>query len=177
MHKPDSPQTASLSSAESTSRSAPSIRPCASWCVSFPASCTRTFFRSPAPWCQQPKVSKFYGVHNTQLLPLTWQAHTSPKPPLPRTRYIRNVLYVICNSSSHFHCKYLRREGEMSTNEFLFGSLYCEIIDLFFLVFISLFFLDTNPTSNIFNHRLEVQWVPEESCLCSACVRVNGEYV
>lgn len=24
----------------------------------------------------------------------TWQAQTSPKPPFPSTRYIRNVLYV-----------------------------------------------------------------------------------
>lgn len=24
----------------------------------------------------------------------TWQAHTSPNPPLPKTRYIRKVLYV-----------------------------------------------------------------------------------
>jgi hypothetical protein len=24
----------------------------------------------------------------------TWHAHTSPNPPLPRTRYIRKVLYV-----------------------------------------------------------------------------------
>lgn len=40
----------------------------------------------------------------------TWQAHTSPNPPLPSTRYIRNVLYVICWASNHFHCKYLEKE-------------------------------------------------------------------
>ena len=32
-----------------------------------------------------------------------WQAHTSPKPPLPRTRYIRKVLEVTACRSSHFH--------------------------------------------------------------------------
>lgn len=79
--------------------------------------------------CKLCTVNNFMQDKKNKTEKLTWHAHTSPKPPFPRTRYIRNVLYVTCCPSSHFHCKYLIYKKEEENLIFLdfTKNLYIQI--------------------------------------------------